>query len=239
MTNNAAEAAGPRIEKFASSSGRILGYVIVVFFAVVAVYSVATGFVNDIPTVLICIAFAALAWVVLIRPEAAAHQNGLLLQNMVRDYYVPWNAISRCRVAQTMQIATADKVYHGLGVTKSARQGLKQERRQKRAMDSVSSSFGMGGRTATRGEGAFGSRRGGGFGVSMFGAKASPPAPEGSVNYAKQEHVGGDYFSYVEQKVDQLAHSSRADAGPPVVTWAAVPIGALLVAIAAAVIAIV
>lgn len=99
-------------------------------------------------------------------------------------------------------------------MTKSARQGLKAQRRDRRAMDSISSSLGMGGRTGSPGEGAFGARRGGGF--SMFGAKAPPP-PEGSINYAKQEHVGGDCFRYVESRVDQRTRGSRTEAVPAVV----------------------
>lgn len=210
------------------------------FFVVVSVYSLATNLSHDIPTVLICIAFCALAWVVLIRPAASAHQNGMLLQNMLRDSFVPWGSIVGCRVAQTLQVATRhnNKVYHGLGVTKSARQGLKQQRRDRRAVDNVASSFGMGGRTVSRGEGTFGRRRGAGFGVSLFGGNTTTQQSEGSVNFAKQEHIGGDYFSYVEQKVDQLARASKAAQGQPVVTWAWLPVGVLLVAAVAVVIAL-
>ncbi|MGI8577610.1 MAG: hypothetical protein ACR2KG_06755 [Nocardioidaceae bacterium] len=64
---------------------------------------------------LFSIAFAALAWVVLVRPAPAAHKNGMLLQNMVRDSFVPWNSIAGCRVAQTLQVATRDKVITASG----------------------------------------------------------------------------------------------------------------------------
>jgi Bacterial PH domain len=213
VTNAAVEAAGPQVEKFATPAGRILGYVVVgaaVVLSLLAVNSQGTGALGLIG---FCVAFSALAWVMLIRPRVTAHRNGLVLRNMLRDTFVPWATIKSCRVAQTLQIGTRDKVYHGLGVTKSARQVTREQRKR-------------------------GSRKTV-FGPNLgFSSLASAPTisadpDEGmTVDKAKEEHIGGSYFTHTEQRIETLAlqGASKTAGEQPKVVWDPVAIGGVVLA---------
>ncbi len=83
-----------------------------------------------------CIAFAALAWVSLIRPRVTAHQNGLLLRNMVRDTFLPWATIRaagrrrRCRSA----LATRSTTDSGSPSPPGRRVGRQRQRGGQRTM---------------------------------------------------------------------------------------------------------
>jgi Bacterial PH domain len=152
--------------------------------------------------VLLCfsVAVACIAWVVMIRPAVSAREHGVLLQNMTRDVFVPWSSIERTRAMQTLQVVTAGATYHGLGVTRSARSLLKEVRR---------------GPAATS---AFGGR-------AVFGDGFSPREPP-------LHQSGGSYQSYVEARLQDLA-ATRAGATAglrPTVSWATMPVGAMLVA---------
>ena len=161
-----------------------------------------------------CIAFAALAWVALIRPRVTAHQNGLLLRNMLRDTFLPWATIKSCRAAQTLQIGTRDKVYHGLGLTKSARQASRE----------AAPAGQRAGRSSAPTSGC----------RSMASAPTMPASPTDGliVNKAQQEQIGGSYFSHAEQRIETLARQGASKtAGPePKIVWDPMAIGGLVLA---------
>jgi hypothetical protein len=200
VANEAERAAGPVVEPFAGSAGRILGYVAAAVGLLLAVACAVSGVQAN--RVLLCfsVAVACIAWVVMIRPAVSAREHGVLLQNMTRDVFVPWSSIERTRAMQTLQVVTAGATYHGLGVTRSARSLLKEVRR---------------GPAATS---AFGGR-------AVFGDGFSPREPP-------LHQSGGSYQSYVEARLQDLA-ATRAGATAglrPTVSWATMPVGAMLVA---------
>jgi len=214
VTNAAARAAGPKTETFATPAGRYLGYVVLGAAVVLCALGIRSQGTDAFGLVGFCAAFAALAWIVLIRPRVTARRNGLLLQNMLRDTYVPWAAIKTCRSAQTLQIGTRDKIYHGLGLTKSARQASREARlRGADQKTIVGPNLGM---------------------SSMAAAPTMAATPDSGpvVNRAKQEQVAGSYFSHAEQRIETLAREgapSTLDA-EPVVAWDPIAIAGLLVA---------
>ena len=204
MANEAKELAGPVVESFAPLSGRVLGYVAVGAGLALVVGALLTGAAPEFGLMLLGVVMCLLAWVVLLRPVVVAHANGVVLRNMVRDTFIPWSAVQRAKVLQTLQVVTPAKTYHGLGVSRSARAMMKESRPAR-----PSSGFlGVGG-------------------TSSFGRSY----PDEALSSAARPDVGGTYQSYIESRLQDLASDrAGASAGKPVVTWAALPLAALALA---------
>ncbi len=209
--NAAVDAAGPKIEQFASSSGRFMGWVGVGVGLVVAAGAALTETADNRGLIFGGIALAGITWVTMIRPRASAHQRALLLRNMVRDTAIPWARIQRCATNQTLQVRTDEKVYHGLGVTRSARRIMIEDR------GAVPITTGI---------------------VSKF-ARTSPTEPSGP-SLAKQEQLGGTYTGYVESRINGLvASADKTDASQPVTAVAVVPLITVVVSAVCVVLAFV
>ncbi len=203
MESAAHAAAGPVVERFAPSAGRFLGYAGAVVGLVLAIGSAVAGVAANRGVLCFGVAVACLAWVVLIRPVAAAHENGVLLCNMLRDTFVPWSRIERLQILQTLQVVTPEATYHGLGVTRSARTMMKETRRPSAPV------FGIGG--------------------GMFGRGYTPSDAE----LRAAQHGGGtSYQAYVESRLQDLATTRQAGASPaqPVVSLAPLSVVAMAVA---------
>ncbi len=223
MRTTAALDAGRLREKFAAPAGRYLGFIVLVAAVATILFGVTTDARGSLPVTLFAVAFALLTWVVLIRPSAAAHENGVLLTNMLRDVFVPWQIIRACRVSQTLQIVTEQRTYHGLGMTKSARQQRREFRRGRPGADKVPigpTLFGVGHLIST---------------TSPFrrGAEDDGGAQDAAISRVKQEQEGGSYFEYTEQRISVLAHSALASTTAPTktaarVSWALLPALALV-----------
>lgn len=215
MTNSAVAAAGPRTESFASPAGRVLGYIVVGAAVVLILLGLRSQGTGAFGLIGICVSFASIAWVVLIRPRVTIHRDGLLLRNMMRDTFLPWSSIRSCRVAQTLQIGTRDRVYHGLGLSRSARQAHR-EQRQKRAPERqvVTPNLGM---------------------SSAAGAPSLPKETSKTpqVNLAKEEQIGGSYFSHAEERIEVLSQqgAARTSELTPIVSTDVLPIAALALAV--------
>ncbi|MGH3505816.1 MAG: hypothetical protein ACRDO2_01280, partial [Nocardioidaceae bacterium] len=154
------------------------------------------------------VALALLAWAVMIRPGLAAHQNGLLMRNVVRDVLVPWGSIERCKALQTFQVATPEGVFHGLGVTRSARSVMRRE---------------VGGTSV--------------IGSMLFGARFSQvERPSGRAKEEVQSSL--TYVDFVEARIATLADESTDDPRPVVQSVAVLSVAALLGALALVVFAV-
>lgn len=127
MQNPAVRAAGPVVEKFASSGGRWFGLAVIALCVAIAVVLAIDDFAASVPGYLGLAAICLVVWVVLVRPGASIRANGVLLQNMLRDSFVPSAKIERCAVLQTLQVATADRHFHCIGVSNSARAQMQQK----------------------------------------------------------------------------------------------------------------
>lgn len=218
VANAAVEAAGPRTEKFPVPMGRYLGYVAVAGAVVLMVVAPIDG--GGYARAFFCfsLALALVAYVVLVRPEVTANANGLLMRNMLRDTFVPWASVRGCRVAQTLQVSTRDRVYHGLGVSKSAR-AANRERRQQRGETQIGPNTGL---------------------SPVRFMATSTPAASSSVNMAKQEHVITNTFTHTEQRIETLALERAAATAEktPLVAWSWPEVAALAVAVVAVLVAV-
>ncbi len=128
VSSTAREAAGAEVERFASPPGRLLGLFIMVAGAVIGVLVVAQQPAEGRGFGFLCTAVVLVAWVVMVRPAVAVHEHGVLLTNMLRDTFVPSSKIERCRSTQTLRIAADGQTYQGLGITRSARSMMKENR---------------------------------------------------------------------------------------------------------------
>ncbi len=210
VANQVAGGAGRVVESFAPLSGRVLGYVAVGAGVVLVVGSLLSDPAANQGLVFFGVAMCLVAWVVLIRPLVVAHENGVLLRNMVRDTFVPWVCIERTRVLQTLHVVTPTKVYHGLGVSRSARSVAKESRRGQ--APASPGFFGIGG-------------------SGIFGRSYPAEAESSTARHA----VGGTYQAYVESRLENLAAgkakpaagTAEAAADGPVTSLAALPLAAL------------
>ncbi len=206
MPNLAVRGAGPVLEKFAATGGRTLGYVAAALLVVFAMGFLIADPQRNRQLILGCVALVLLAWVTLIRPQVAAHANGLVLRNMARDVFIPWGQVRRCKVNQTLQVATDDGHFHGLGVTRSAR------------------SVARGERTAGRMQ-----SRGGMFGMGNLGGGGDSASTYAVNRRANQEVAGGSYTDYIAARVLDLARRGEtvADSRTRVV-WDRLAVAALV-----------
>ena len=207
--SRAAEMAGPVEEKFATSSGRWLGWIGVGIGAAMIIFDPLTADEVNVSVIFVGIAVAALSWIVLVRPRASAHRNALLMQNMLRDIAIPWPRIERSQVGQTLVVTTTEaERFHGLGVTRSARTQIRE------TYGTTSLFFNLGGGRAT--------------GQRM-------PQNQGP-SIAKGEWDGGTYTSYIESRIAGLASRGERGGDPerssdPLVAWAPLPVALLVIAV--------
>jgi hypothetical protein len=206
VSNAAVDAAGAEEERFSGTSGRLFGWVGVAAGVAMCLLAVAGDPVRDRKTVYVAVVLAAVCWVVLIRPSVSSNANGVVLRNMLRDTFVPWSKIDRCRIVQTLQIATEDaQHFHGLGVSRSARSMVKKSY----------------GRSSLILPGMMLGRVG-------RDLDPAPKAPDRPMSQRVQEGVV--YQDYVEDKISVRARQSSADDLEPVVAWSLLPLAALALA---------
>lgn len=215
MTSGVLAEAGPETEKFVAPRGKYLGYVVIAAAVVLSAIGLKSQGTGAFGLIGFAIAFSLIGWIVLIRPRVAAHSNGLVMRNMLRDTFVPWASIKTCRVGQMLQVGTRDKVYNGLGLSKSARIASKEERQR-------------------RGGGRFVLGPNLGMGSLAAAPEVSPKAMEGGlqVNRGKEEQIAGSYFDHAEQRIETLAKQNAAmtEGTSPRVVWDPMAVGALLLA---------
>ncbi|MBA2699633.1 MAG: PH domain-containing protein [Nocardioidaceae bacterium] len=210
MPNAALDNAGPLVEKFAATGGRMLGYAAGGSLLVVALGAAISDPVVNRQLALGCVGVALLSWVALVRPMVAVHARGLVLRNMVRDICVPWSLIERCKVNQTLQVVTPDRQFHGLGVSRSARSIIRADKTTSKMQMRTPSFLGIGG-------------AGGGAQDSTLSRRAN------------QEASGGSYTDYVASRVLDMARRGKKndEAGAvAVVAWDWLALGALALAVA-------
>ena len=208
METAAARAAGPLTEKFSASGGRWVGVAAVIMGVIVLVGAALDELDESWRMASLGVALALLAWAVMIRPSLAAHQKGLLMRNVVRDVLVPWGSIERCKALQTFQVATPEGVFHGLGVSRSARSVMRRE---------------VGGNSV--------------IGSMFFGTRfGQVERPSGRASEEVQSSL--TYVDFVEARIATLADESTGDPQPVVQSVAVLPVGALLAAAALVVVAV-
>jgi hypothetical protein len=216
VSNAAVQAAGTRIERFGPSPGRLFGLVMIGLVTLVVVAILLGDPRRDAKAMLFALTLALVCYVVLVRPVVSANANGVLLVNMLRDVYVPWSSIDRCRSLHTLQIVTHDNVYfHGLGISRTSRQ-LARKHNGRTSLLSGGLSFGLAGGPPEHSQPSAGPRSG----VSSLGA-------------------GVVYADYVEDRIQRLAQESLPGSSEPVTSWAWESVAAMAAALVLAVLLVV
>lgn len=109
-------------QSFQPSSGTLLGWVALIAAVVVAL----TAMVVEPNLLGVRVLFgagfvAALTWVALLRPRAAAYGDTLVLRNLVSDLHLPLARIDTVRVRQMLQVWIEDDCYRCVGIGRSTR----------------------------------------------------------------------------------------------------------------------
>lgn len=201
VTNAAVRAAGDEVEKLPVSTGWWFGWLVVGLAGLAVAALLAGDPARDRDAIAITLMVALVTWVTLIRPRVVAHADGVVLRNMLRDIFVPWSKIERCRVLQTLHVVTDDAAYHGLGVSRSARSIAKQ-------------SYGRSSMVFP------------GPGAGSFGTEAGPRGMTGSSVHPPTEIA---YQDYIENVIRDRARDARPDDLRPVTAWATEAVAALVV----------
>jgi hypothetical protein len=185
------------VEKFAPTGSRWLGWVIMVGAAGIAAFAIGHDLSRDFRAIFVAVAVALLSWVVLIRPVVSANSNGVLLHNMLRDVFVPWSKITKCRIFQTLQIVTDEDRFHGLGLGRSTRKMVQRNFGRSSLVSGWLAPTAQGGGSTAP--------------TPVRGLSGDLPAPEIA--------PGAAYQDYVESRISDLAQRARPDDLEPVVSW--------------------
>ena len=123
------QSAAHPVERFHPTSGVWLGWVGIVGLlgsAVIVLWS-STSFGSVASAVGLCWG-ALVVWLTLLRPTLRAHPDHLLLRNILRDTEVPWHLVDDVVVRHTLRVYVDDDVHHGVSMSRSTRQMLRQGR---------------------------------------------------------------------------------------------------------------
>ncbi len=115
------------VERFHPTSGVWLGWAGIAFLlgsAVVVLWS-STSVVSVATAIGLCWG-ALVVWLTLVRPTLRAHADHLLLRNILRDTEVPWHLVDDVVVRHTLRVYVDDEVHHGVALSRSTRQMLRQ-----------------------------------------------------------------------------------------------------------------
>jgi hypothetical protein len=105
-------------------------------------------------------------------------------------------------------IRAGDDTFHGLGVSRSARSMMRDQRGERRGL--LGSLSGMSG---------------------TFGGGDGRDSPEAARRaFATQEVEGPSYQEYVEGRIERAAHEAKPDNREPVTVWAPTAVAALAAA---------
>lgn len=119
-----------RGERFASWGGRVAGGTgMAGVAAVVLLGLVGSGDAYHPAAYVVCGLVALVLWVVLLRPLVAVEGDHLRLRNPFSTVRVPLAAIEQVVVRQFLVVRAGDRSYSNTAVSRSHRQGLRDDRR--------------------------------------------------------------------------------------------------------------
>jgi hypothetical protein len=120
------------VERFAPTSGLLLGWTGLVAVAVAVVWvAFAVHTVTGLRVGLGAVLFGLVVWVTQLRPRATAYVDRLVLRNSLRDTHIPMRAIDEVAVRHSLQVWTGDERHQCIGIGVSPREHLKSLKRRK------------------------------------------------------------------------------------------------------------
>lgn len=118
-----------RTERFTVWSGRITGIVGLVAVGVAVLFGVTgVGAPYDPVVYPVCGLVAVLLWVMLLRPSAAIEGDRLVLRAALSTVRVPLAAIDQVVVRQFLAVRAGERRFSTTGVSRSRRQGMRDDR---------------------------------------------------------------------------------------------------------------
>jgi hypothetical protein len=117
------------VERFHATSGRVTGVIGLVVIGVVVLLPVLDSDVRH-PLWLwpACGLAAVLLWCAMLRPRVWVEPGRLVLRNMLDTVRVPLAAVGQVSVRQFLAVAVGERRYVGTGVSRSRRQGFRDDR---------------------------------------------------------------------------------------------------------------
>ena len=110
------------VERFAPTSGRLMGYVGFALSAAALGYVLVEVHTMTGLRVGLAAAFVAVAvWVTQLRPRAAAYPDTLVLKNSLRDTHIPLRLIDEVSIRHTLNVWVGDQRYVCIGIGQSTR----------------------------------------------------------------------------------------------------------------------
>lgn len=203
--------AGKVVETVTPTNGQAAGWTGLVVGLVMAAVAVFEG--SAWVMVVFGLVMSTVSWAVLLRPRVLMTERGVLLANVLVDTYLPWTAVDRASVRQTLMIVSGSKTYHGVAGGRTGRQRAREGRQTRKQNERI--------------------ERDGSPGLSNPGQEVR----------ARQEHIGVGYAEHLETQLAKLADQAQDTTTPgdrPRTrrTFALDSGGALTVALVAAVVAL-
>lgn len=121
------------VERFAPTSGRILGLValtIAVAVVVIGIVDREHGF--PLPVAAAAVVFGILVWAAMLRPRVWVTEEDLVMRNMLHTVSLPLAAIERVVVRQVLAVSVGEKRFVSPAVGKSWRQTVRSNRSARR-----------------------------------------------------------------------------------------------------------
>lgn len=114
------------VERFAATSGRLLGWTTLVVLAVVVVSLAFTArTVTGLQVALALAFFGVLVWATQLRPRATVYPGELVLHNALRDTHVPLARIDEVSVRRTLNVFVGEQRFVCIGIGQSLRRTVR------------------------------------------------------------------------------------------------------------------
>jgi len=130
---------GSEVERFHATSGRVTGVIGLVVVGVVVLLPVVD---RDLDRPLwvwpACGLAAVLLWCALLRPTVWVEGDRLVLRNMLDTVRLPLAGVEQVSVRQFVAVRLGEKRYVGTGVSRSRRQGLRDDRKAGQGAEDLS-----------------------------------------------------------------------------------------------------
>lgn len=111
------------VQRFSSTSSRILGAIgVVTALALAVVVLVDRRGTPSYETIALTVLFGTLAWVALLRPRVELGESRLVMRNMLSTVVLPLAAIEAVRVRQVLVVVAGERTYTSVAIGQSRRQ---------------------------------------------------------------------------------------------------------------------
>ncbi|HEY8454128.1 MAG TPA: hypothetical protein VIL34_00890 [Actinopolymorphaceae bacterium] len=130
-----APAKATKIEAFAPTGGRVLGFLTLAIGAfIIADIVIEWRTWDGFMAALIVLAVCVLVWLALIRPSVVAYEEALVLRNVLSDTWLPWHMVESVSMAPVLGVTAGGREYRSaaVAITGADRRAMRRSRREAR-----------------------------------------------------------------------------------------------------------